>query len=159
MATPVIKVYEAFLARIEADDWTAQEDLETAEKDWEQFLRMGIFRFKYPRVSLELNEVQSDFSDSDDLVFSLEFIEDLNQDEIQLLALYMKHEWIKRCVASWRNVKSLWSDREFSQANYLDKLTKLEQNVALEVKKAEGIYDRSANKRPVETFKRLAGKH
>ena len=30
---------------------------------------------------------------------------DLTNDEIQLLALYMKHEWIKRCIASWENIR------------------------------------------------------
>ena len=53
MATPFLKVYEAFLARITADEWTVEEDMCIVERDWQQLLDMAIFRFKYPRVSLE----------------------------------------------------------------------------------------------------------
>lgn len=48
--------------------------------------------------------------------------------------------------------------RDFSQANHLDKLNKLEAAVSEEIHKAEGIYDRSRYKRPAELFKKLAGK-
>ena len=48
--------------------------------------------------------------------------------------------------------------RDFSAANHLDKLIKLEAAVADEVHMAEGIYDRSRNKRPANEFKQLAGK-
>ena len=84
---------------------------------------------------------------------------DLDDGEIQLLALYMKHEWIKRCIASWENIRMLYSSKDFSQANFLAKLVELEKNVALEVHKAEGIYDRSRHKRPADKFKKLAGKN
>ena len=87
-----------------------------------------------------------------------EFTEDLTNDEIQLLALYMKHEWIKRCIASWENIRQLYADKDFSQANHLDKLNKLEAAVDNEIHAAEGIYDRSRQKRPAELFKKLAGK-
>ena len=43
-----------------------------------------------------------------------------------MLALYMKHEWIKRCIASWENIRQLYTSKDFSQANHLDKLNKLE---------------------------------
>jgi len=62
----------------------------------------------------------------------------------------------------------LYADKDFSQANHLDKLNKLEAaialenkleaEIALEVHKAEGIYDRSRSKRPADLFKKLAGK-
>jgi hypothetical protein len=47
----------------------------------------------------------------------------------------MKHEWIKRCIASWENIRQLYTSKDFSQANHLDKLNKLEVQVALEVRK------------------------
>ena len=87
-----------------------------------------------------------------------EFVNDLTNDEIQLLALYMKHEWVKRCIASWENIRQLYASKDFSQANHLDKLNKLESAVALEIHKAEGIYDRSRSKRPADLFRKLAGK-
>ena len=151
MATPFIKVYDAFLARITADEWTLEEELAIVERDWQELLRMGIFRFKYPRVSLEFEQVNDELP-------HYQFIEDLTNDEIQLLALYMKHEWVKRCIASWENIRQLYADKDFSQANHLDKLNKLESAISEEIHKAEGIYDRSRGKRPSEIFKKLAGK-
>ena len=157
MATPFLKVYDAFLARITADEWTLEEELAIVERDWQELLKMAIFRFKYPRVDLEIEELDSNITDEHQLRF-YQFTNDLNNDEIQLLALYMKHEWVKRCIASWENIRQLYADKDFSQANHLDKLNKLEAAVADEVHKAEGIYDRSRSKRPSFLFKKLAGK-
>ena len=155
MATPFLKVYDAFLARITADEWTLEEELAIVERDWQELLSIAIFRFKYPRVDLEIEEL--DTPEEGQLV-RRQFVNDLTNDEIQLLALYMKHEWIKRCIASWENIRQLYADKDFSQANHLDKLNKLEAAVEAEVHKAEGIYDRSRGKRPAELFKKLAGK-
>ena len=156
MATTFLKVYDAFLGRITADEWTLEEELAIVERDWQELLRMAIFRFKYPRISLETEAIKED-SDSPYLHI-YQFVEDLTNDEIQLLALYMKHEWIKRCIASWENIRQLYADKDFSQANHLDKLNKLEAAVKLEIDDAESIYDRSRGKRPADLFKKLAGK-
>lgn len=159
MATSFLKVYEAFLARITADEWTLEEELAIVERDWQELLKMAIFRFKYPRVSLEVEEI-TDADDSSDTesIGAYQFVNELTNDEIQLLALYMKHEWIKRCIASWENIRQLYADKDFSQANHLAKLNDLQEAVDLEVHKAEGIYDRSRGKRPADLFKKLAGK-
>ena len=45
----------------------------------------------------------------------------------------MKHEWIKRCVASWEHIVQLYTSKDFSSANHLDKLNDLEANVKREV--------------------------
>ena len=157
MATPFLKVYDAFLGRITADEWTLEEELAIVERDWQELLKMAIFRFKYPRVSLEVEQLDDENSESPQL-HSYQFVDDLTNDEIQLLALYMKHEWIKRCIASWENIRQLYADKDFSQANHLDKLNKLEAEVKIEIDDAESIYDRSRGKRPAELFKKLAGK-
>ena len=149
MATSFLKIYDAFLARITADEWTLEEELAIVERDWQELLKMAIFRFKYPRVGLEVEEEDEG---------QLKFVNDLTNDEIQLLALYMKHEWVKRCIASWENIRQLYASKDFSQANHLDKLIKLESAVADEIHKAEGIYDRSREKAPANLFKKLAGK-
>lgn len=156
MATSFIKIYDAFLARITADEWTLEEELAIVERDWQELLQMAIFRFKYPRIDLDINEIDS--NKGLDTFSGYEFVNDLTNDEIQLLALYMKHEWIKRCIASWENIRQLYADKDFSQANHLDKLNKLEAAVSLEVHRAEGIYDRSRSKRPADLFRKLAGK-
>jgi hypothetical protein len=157
MATPFLKIYDAFLARITADEWTLEEELAIVERDWQELLKIAIFRFKYPRVSLDTQKVETTDSDSNQLEV-YEFVDDLTNDEIQLLALYMKHEWVKRCIASWENIRQLYADKDFSQANHLDKLNKLEAAIQVEVRRAEGIYDRSRKKTPAELFRRLAGK-
>ena len=154
MATPFLKVYDAFLARITADEWTLEEELAIVERDWQELLKMAVERFKYPRVSLEMEELEN----NDGQVAVMQFKDDLTNAEIQLLALYMKHEWVKRCIASWENIRQLYVDSDYSQANHLDKLLKLESSVALEVHKAEGRYDRSRNHSPSSIFRRLAGK-
>ena len=151
-------MYDAFLARITADEWTLEEELAIVERDWQELLNIAIFRFKYPRVSLEKEEVEPSSDDNPHELKIYQFVNDLTNDEIQLLALYMKHEWVKRCIASWENIRQLYADKDFSQANHLDKLNKLEAAIANDVRRAEGIYDRSRGKRPANLFKKLAGK-
>ena len=157
MATPFLKVYDAFLARITADEWTLEEELAIVERDWQELLKIAIFRFKYPRVSLDTQKNENVDSESNPLEAS-EFVGDLTNDEIQLLALYMKHEWVKRCIASWENIRQLYSSTDFSQANHLDKLNDLQVAVAKEVAEQEDIYDRSRGKTPAAIFGKLAGK-
>lgn len=159
MATSFLKVYDAFLARITADEWTLEEELAIVERDWRELLKIAVFRFKYPRVDLAIENIEPEFtSEIDNQLDQQQFVNDLTNDEIQLLALYMKHEWVKRCIASWENIRQLYADKDFSQANHLDKLNKLEAAIEVEVHKAEGIYDRSRFKRPADLFKKLAGK-
>jgi len=57
MATPFVKVYDAFLAKITADEWTVEEELAIVERDWREMLKWAISQFKYPRVSLEWEEI------------------------------------------------------------------------------------------------------
>ena len=158
MATPFLKVYDAFLARITADEWTLEEELAIVERDWQELLKMAIARFKYPRVSLDFEEVSAAETDSSSQLKIYQFTNDLTNDEIQLLAIYMKHEWIKRCVASWEHIGQLYTSKDFSAANHLDKLNDLEANVLREVNEQQDIYDRSRGKAPAEIFRKLAGK-
>lgn len=158
MATSLTRIYDAFLARITADEWTLEEELAIVERDWQELLNMAIFRFKYPRVDLTLNEIDSQTAIDNEQLIRKEFANDLTNDEVQILALFMKHEWIKRCIASWENIRQLYSSKDFSQANHLDKLIKLEAAVQVEINHALGVYDRSRSKRPASLFKNLAGK-
>lgn len=146
MGTAFQNVFDAFLARIESDDWSLPEELEMAERDWFELMKIAIFRFKYPRVSLDF-DIETDTFESE-----------LTNDEIQVLAVLMKHEWIRRCIASWEEIKMLYSNKDFSQANHLDKLLKLSQQVNEQCIKAQATYSRVINKRPFD-FKVLAGKN
>lgn len=157
MATPFLKVYDAFLARITADEWTLEEELAIVERDWQELLKMAIGRFKYPRVSLEFEEVSEGPEPPEGLKI-YQFKNDLTNDEIQVLATFMKHEWIKRCVASWDQIGQLYTSKDFSAANHLDKLNKLEAAVKIEAEDRVDDYDRSRGKTPSSIFRRLAGK-
>ena len=138
--TPYTKVYEAFLARILEDEWENWL-IEEAMADWEQILNMAIPHFKFPRVSLE--KVDGGFSG------------DLGVEEIQILANFMKVEWLNRCIMTWENVKPLYVERDFSQANLLDKLNAMLKNEQTNAEKMESIYYRSRKGRPFD-FSKLA---
>jgi hypothetical protein len=145
MATPLQTIYDAFLAKVEADDWMlTEENRELVKEDWHMILDAAIVQFRYPRVSLDY--------EGDD------FKEDLGNDEIQVLANLMKLEWIRRCIATWDNIRQLYSDKDFSQANFLDKLNKTGEQVRTECRTLLDRYDRAENYKPNKIFGRLAGK-
>lgn len=139
--TPYFKVYDAFLARILEDEW---QDwlIEEAEQDWRQILEAALPWFKFPRVSLEHDENG--------------FSEDLSQQEIQIIANYMKCEWLNRCLMTWENVKPLYQERDFSQANLIDKLNATIKQERDNARALESIYYRSIKGKPFK-YSRLAG--
>jgi len=60
----------------------------------------------------------------------------------------MKCEWLNRTILTWENVKPLYTERDFSQANLIDKFN---QMLAAEKKNAarmEAIYYRSIKRKP-----------
>ena len=139
--TPFNKVYDAFLSRILEDEWQ-QWMMEEAEEDWRQILENAITWFRFPKVSLEYNETG--------------FINDLNNEEIQIIADFMKCEWLNRCIMTWENVKPMYEERDFSQGNLLDKLNDLYKTQEEKAKQRESIYYRSIKGKPFD-FSKLAG--
>ena len=139
--TPFSNIYEAFLSRVLEDEWQ-QWMVEEAEQDWRQILENAISWFKFPRVSLERDETG--------------FLEELGAAEIQVLADFMKVEWLNRCIMTWENVKPLYEERDFSQANLLDKLNNTLETERKKAQQRESIYYRSRNGKPFD-FSRLAG--
>ena len=153
MATPLQTIYDAFLAKVEADDWMLSNLKEVnselsyspeLKEDLGAILNAAIVQFRYPRVSLDYDEEY--------------FKEDLGNDEIQVLANLMKLEWIRRCIATWDNIRQLYSDKDFSQANFLDKLNKTGEQVHDECRLLLDRYGRAENYKPSKIFGRLAGK-
>lgn len=133
-------VYDAFLAKILDDEWDNWL-ISDAEKDWRQIMESAIPWFKFPRISLERNENG--------------FVNDLGQAEIQIIANFMKYEWLDRIILSWDNIKPLYTERDFSPANMLDKLKqKLEQTKSM-ADKMESNYYRSIDGKPFR-FRKLA---
>jgi hypothetical protein len=84
------------------------------------------------------------------------FCGELTSAEIQILANFMKVEWLNRCIMTWENVKPLYTERDFSQANLLDKLEKMLTSERTNAEKMESIYYRSRNGRPFD-FSQLSG--
>ena len=91
--TSIHKVYEAFLSKMLEDEWLNWTE-EEIERDWRTLLDGAIPNFKFPRVDLDID-------DSDC------FVGDLNNEEIQILATFMKCEWLNREILTWENVKPL----------------------------------------------------
>ena len=140
--TPYSEVYKAFLARILEDEWENWL-IEEAENDWRSILEAALPWFKFPRVSLEHDEEG--------------FCGELTQAEIQVIANFMKCEWLNRCIMTWENVKPLYVERDFSQANLLDKLNATLKNEKANAKEMESIYYRSRKGKPFD-FSKLATK-
>ena len=139
--TPYFKVYEAFLARILEDEW---QDwlIEEAEADWRQILEAALPWFKFPRVSLEHDDNG--------------FVDDLSHQEIQIIANYMKCEQLNRCLLTWENVKPLYQERDFSQANLIDKLDEAIKQERANALAMESIYYRSRDGKPFN-YSSMAG--
>lgn len=133
-------VYDAFLAKLLDDEWSVWEE-EDMQEDWKAILKGALPWFKFPRVSLD--------TDGD------QFVEDLNNEEIQILATYMKCEWLNRTILTWENVKPLYEERDFSQANLLDKFHQMLEQEKKNAARLEAVYYRSIQRKPFD-YTRLA---
>lgn len=141
--TSIQAVYDAFLTKMLEDEWLNWTDEEN-QQDWRSLLDGAIPWFKFPRVSLEIDE-DGYFID-----------ENITNAEIQILATYMKCEWLNREILTWENVKPLYVERDFSQANLIDKLKQLLEREEYKALKLERIYYRSRKGKPFD-FRVLAG--
>ena len=60
----------------------------------------------------------------------------------------MKCEWLNRTILTWENVKPLYEERDFSQANLLDKFNDMLAAEKKNVARLEAVYYRSINRQP-----------
>lgn len=139
--TPIDKVYDAFLGKILEDEW-GNWTMDEVVADLRVLLDAAISWFKFPRVDLSIEDDQ--------------FVGDLSNSEIQILATYMKCEWLNRTIMTWENVKTLYEERDFSQANLIDKLNEKLTQEKTNGKNLESIYYRSIKGKPFG-YSRLAG--
>ena len=123
--TPYQKVYDAFLVKMLEDEWVNWTEEEVSQ-DLKGILEGAISWFKFPRIPLDRDDNG--------------FINDLDNEEIQILACYMKCEWLNRTILTWENVKPLYEERDFSQANLLDKFNQLLEAEKYNALKLERIY-------------------
>lgn len=146
--TPYQVVYDAFLAKIKEDEWSHEIDIKFILADWRAILDGALPLFKFPRVNLTQRDEKG-------------FEADLGNEEIQIIANLMKEEWLSRTINTWENVKVMYDERDFSQANLLDKFIKLLDSVQIKNKKMQKQYSRAivdANgmKKPFD-YTKLAG--
>ncbi len=139
--TPYQKVYDAFLVKMLEDEWVNWTEEEVSQ-DLRGILEGAISWFKFPRISLDRDDTG--------------FVNDLDNEEIQILACYMKCEWLNRTILTWENVKPLYEERDFSQANLLDKFNQLLEAEKYNALKLERVYYRSIKGKPFK-YSKLAG--
>lgn len=134
-------VYTAFLSRMTDDEWETWEE-DALKQDLRELLKAAISWFKFPSSSMDGDEVG--------------FFEELKPQEIQILASYMKVEWLNRTIHHYENVRPLYEERDFSQANLLSKFTVL---LSVERKNArilESLFYRAEDHKPYD-YSVLAG--
>lgn len=137
MATQASVVYGAFFARILEDDWLNEEDEQVVNQDLLEILKMAIFSFRFCRIKLTLGTEEETGEDI--------FINDLGNDEVQVLAICMKLEWLRRQINTYRLIKQQYSTKDFafsSQANHLNNLLKSLEFAEKEQKTAFDFYNR-----------------
>lgn len=135
-------VYDAFLSKILEDEWGFWTE-EEIKQDLRSLLEGAIPWFKFPRVSLDRGDDG--------------FENDLSNEEIQIIATYMKCEWLNRTILTWENIKPLYEERDFSQANLLAKFKDMLEAEKYNALKLERVYYRSRKGKSFE-YSKLAGK-
>lgn len=155
--TPIETVYEAFLAKINDDEWVYWSENDT-KRDLKQIFDAALPLFKFPKkdMTLESESTTENVEGEEVVYYNYNFVSDLSNDEIQILACYMKCEWLNRSILTWERIKPQYEERDFSEANMLDKLYSALESEQREAKKREAIYYRAINRKPFD-YTKLAG--
>ena len=155
--TPIETVYEAFLAKINDDEWVYWSENDT-KRDLKQIFDAALPLFKFPKkdMTLESESITESVEGEEVVYYNYNFVSDLYNDEIQILACYMKCEWLNRSILTWERIKPQYEERDFSEANMLDKLYSALESEKREAKKREAIYYRAINRKPFD-YTKLAG--
>lgn len=142
--TSLTTIYKTFLGKIEEDEWGdwAEDDV---KEDLRVLLDAALPYFKFPKVSLDIDEDAEAFT------------EDLSNREIQIIATYMKIEWLNRTILTWETIKNFYDERDFSPGNLLDKLNTTFEREKKNAVAFENLYYRSIDNKPFD-YTKLAGK-
>ena len=153
MQTLFASVYNRFLGKI-TDDMYLELTPEDTIRDLQNLLINAIPEFEFPRCNLydykiEIAEINEDELLPDDFVLGTvwgelsetnesqipkvivdrsSFSAELTPEEINILAILMKQDWVQRQVTSIENTRMKYSGPDFkmtSQANHLSKLLNL----------------------------------
>lgn len=135
-------LYAAFLSKLGEDEWLDWDE-EDIKEDFEQILEGARPYFKFPRASLEV--VDEEFVD-----------EAVGNSELQVLATYMKVEWLERTILTWEQIKPNYDEKDFSQGNLIDKLNNLRESTQIKANKLQSNYYRSIAGKPYD-YSKLSG--
>lgn len=131
-------VYDVFLSLItddlyleltELDTYRLLEELLTSSLVFFEFPRKNIFDYteQYIEEDIVYCGVSSNMVPVKGIIYSGgEFKEDLDREEIQIIAIYMVVSWLGQQLASVENTRMKYSGQDFkftSQANHMAKLT------------------------------------
>lgn len=134
MATPYSVIYEKFLNRIEdfklADLPT--NDLTEMCHDW---MLSAIAKFR---------KCKNDLKDRDDELS--QFNVDLEEEEIEILAILMNREWVSQQLHSVLLTRQMYSGKEqnyYSQAAHMKELIDMDERLKIEAQKLSRDYSYS----------------
>jgi hypothetical protein len=131
MSTPYEKIYNSFLSKIREDEWSDPDELNYYEEEWKEMLHTALSLFKFPRFNLNYDDEKE------------ELTADLTIEEINILANLMKQEWLDKNILTWDQIKTMYDERDFSQANMLRQLINAHDMVIKENYRLQKIYSRS----------------
>ena len=141
MATPFKKVYEAFLDKITDDMYIELTPLDT-QKDMQAILLSSIPKFEFPKKSLAYDKQPLNIETGED---TSSFIEELDIEEINILANLMLINWLQRQITSIENTRQKYYGGSFkltSQANHLKTLISLKEDILKDDKHLQRLYSR-----------------
>jgi hypothetical protein len=143
--TPYSDVFTYFLGRLENSNYVNMDD-DDILIDEILLLNIAIDNFEYPKISLTKSDTTALFTNT------------LTNSEIQIIALLMVVEWVKRQINNINLIKQNISTKDFkmtSQAEHLKNLLLLKTEIEseVEIKKTKYSY-KSGN---VANFSGLSG--
>lgn len=133
--TSLTQLYDAFLSLIQEDEWESWSKVER-EQDWYQIYLAASPWFKFPRIKLDVDLTRENF------------INNVTNAEIQVLAHYMKTVWLGRLIDSWENLRPMYQERDFSPAKMLGEFEKRYEGQLKLARRLEATYYRSRDGSP-----------
>ena len=124
MFTLFTSVYNRFLGKI-TDDMYMELEPEDTIKDLRNLLIDAIPGFEFPRKSLTYMIIEGEEGLQDHSYF----LNELDSEEINILAILMMNSWLQRQITTIENIRMKYSGTDFkmtSQANHLGKLLSLQ---------------------------------
>ena len=155
--TPFSYIYESFLSKI-TDDLYMELNEKDTESMLEELLISAIHKFEFPRINLQNYELS--YIESQETYQGVEsnneevpafiygggyFEEELNNEEINILATYMIVEWLGQQLATIENIRLKYSGSDFkftSQANHMSKILSIKRDYEREGFHLQRLYKR-----------------